>query len=349
MLILNKYFLVLIIFVELPFLANQTDSQMLMVITTTLHNLSGLYKKSKKLSVLEEIDRAFPCPFTDTDETAVKLNFFLEVIPFNGITLNDLRLKPYIDKLVQSSIRYNLLYRAFHLNLKTLEMFLLNNISLIGPHLLPSYNQALTKGSVRLFIAADIPIDFSNTIHDLQTHLGSLFIREKKQHVTLLFLGNVDTQHLKDIVSAINIILAVFNGNQNLRHSTGLPGFYLTVHHELFGIRRKVITFDLKNDDQGNMNNLALLYERMKDKLAFYMHPSTTILNFMPHITLGSVKIENLTSSQHNELLDFIKKIDSPNGARGFKVTPAETFSINAITLYESSGTYVPLATWYLN
>lgn len=216
------------------------------------------------------------------------------------------------------------------------------------------YEQALAKDAIRAFIAADIPIDFSyvqNYIHEyIDFHFGeNLYIPKKKYHLTLFFFGNILTKDLANIISLINKVVSDFMEDLKVRDAQGLPGFYITIHDTFFGSRKKLIVFDLKNINDIWIMLLKKLHDEFKIKLFPYLASTLSISNFVPHITLGTVKIEKLNNDQRYELFNFVKSIHSPVGARGLTQIPPETFDIRSITLYESeNGNHIPLARWSL-
>lgn len=340
----------LLLFISYFIQISCADSQILGNLANSLSSLveTSHQLKFSYLNIEKQIEKTFPDKLVDSDQTAKELNYFIELIKFNNISLDDPMLKVYVDKVAQSPEKYNLLYRAVNLNLEALAIFLIQQVKLkfIDTELLPGYQQALNQKSVRAFLAADIPIDFSNIKKFISNKLGSsVFKPEKQQHLTILFLGDVQLNSLEIVTKIIKFIITVLVEDRKIRNLHKLSGFYLTIHPGIFGIKRKLMVLDLQdiNSSQPGLNFLTKLHDELLKHLLPNV-PQLSTLPFLGHITLGTLK-----APPSNQLLEFIKTIRPPIGARGLSQSPAETFDIKTIILYGSvSGNYTPLARWSL-
>jgi 2'-5' RNA ligase len=252
--------------------------------------------------------------------------------------------------------RYNFFYRSYALGLSSLVEFFMRQVKLkiIQAELTSAYDQALTQEFIRAFISVDIPIDFSRVKNYVKKYLDSnlgspVFIPEENQHLTLIFLGTIESKYLENIFTLITDNISELILAEKAKNRKPLEGFYLTIHNNLFGIRKKVIVFDLKTITHSGIDFLATLHDRLKNRLFPYASAMST-LNFIPHITIGTVKTERLNIDKYNQLLNFLSTINPPVGARGPRHIPSETFNIKSITLYQSSqsGKHIPLARWHL-
>lgn len=187
------------------------------------------------------------------------------------------------------------------------------------------------RKTMRIFIAIEIPCDILGKISDILRVLKKgcpdvRWVRPESIHLTLKFLGNIDTERL----ATLDLELADLP-NLPLNLSIGRPGGFPNLKHP------KIIHLGL----EGNREELASLQQVIEKRCACAGFPKE-VRGFSPHLTLGRIKggrPANLTCLP--ELLAEIDTADLP------------PFKVDNIYIYESilkptGATYRKLKTFAL-
>ena len=167
----------------------------------------------------------------------------------------------------------------------------------------------------RLFIAIELSLNIRSRLETLQKELkksgaDAKWVEPENIHLTLKFLGNVETKKNKDIMETLNKICA-----QRKRFTATLD--QLGAFPSLNSAR---VVWAGLNDKTDTLENIAEILDEALSQLKFEKETR----KFQTHVTLARIR------SARNRVA-LIQKIKEAN--QNFKT---EDFSIDNITLFES-------------
>nr|MBN1228611.1 RNA 2',3'-cyclic phosphodiesterase [Anaerolineae bacterium] len=154
-------------------------------------------------------------------------------------------------------------------------------------------------GTWRLFIAIEIPRDVLETIADVQTLLkrrhpefkAVRWVKPEGIHLTLKFLGDVETEAVDRISGAIQDC-----ASQVTPFAMGIEGFGCFPHTR----RPRVIWLGITGDLE-QLKTLQASIEQATTQLGF--EPENR--DFSPHLTLGRIK-HPVTSNDLEDICEFL-------------------------------------------
>ena len=166
----------------------------------------------------------------------------------------------------------------------------------------------------RAFIAIDLPASIRSSLADTQEILKSFgfrvkWVRPQNIHLTLKFLGNIDSDLTDKIIAAMNLTAKDYTG---VSLSAKEIGVFPNIR------RPRVIWAGLS----GQLETLKNLQQTLDGHLANLGFPKETRM-FKGHLTLGRVK-GKIASDQMKTAIDRLKGFES------------ESFEINEIILFKS-------------
>ncbi len=166
----------------------------------------------------------------------------------------------------------------------------------------------------RAFIAIDLPAGIRSSLAEAQEILKSFgfrvkWVRPQNIHLTLKFLGNIDSDHIEKIIAAMTLTVTDFN---SVSLSTGEIGVFPDIR------RPRVIWAGLN----GQLEKLDNLQQTLDGHLAGLGFPRET-RTFKGHLTLGRVK-GKIASARMKTAIDRLKGVES------------KLFEISEIILFKS-------------
>ena len=166
----------------------------------------------------------------------------------------------------------------------------------------------------RAFIAIDLPGSIRSSLGDSQEILKSFgfqvkWVRPQNIHLTLKFLGDIDSDHIEKIIAAMTLTAKDFTG---VTLSAKEIGVFPNIR------RPRVIWAGL----DGQLEILQDLQQLLDGHLADLGYPRETRA-FKGHLTLGRVK-GKIASTRMKTAIDKLKGFES------------ESFAISEIILFKS-------------
>jgi 2'-5' RNA ligase len=141
-----------------------------------------------------------------------------------------------------------------------------------------------TGNSVRVFIAVDIPLVakdiLAQTVRQLQMNIptGVRWVDPGGIHLTLKFLGNVDSSRVNDILAAMKHVAEEFQGRKFQLALSGLGLFPNT--------KQPRVLWAGTDGDLDTLRSLQALVDEVVSRLGF----SRENRPFRPHLTIGRVR-----------------------------------------------------------
>lgn len=166
----------------------------------------------------------------------------------------------------------------------------------------------------RAFIAIDLPANIRSSLGEAQDILKSFgfrvrWVRPQNIHLTLKFLGNIDSDHVAKIIAAMTQTVDDFSGVSLFAREIGV----------FPNIRRPRIIWAGLDGKLETLKNLQQTLEKHLGALGF----PTETRAFKAHLTLGRVK-GKIASAQMKSAIDKLKGFES------------ESFEIHEIFLFKS-------------
>ena len=159
-----------------------------------------------------------------------------------------------------------------------------------------------TSAQLRLFVACEMPDEVLNALGQVQNGLRQAgaeqlrWVRPEGIHLTLKFLGEVETSLVEDITASLNAAIQPFALRVSLSRLEG------------FGGRRlRVVWMGLDGQTQ-ELAELAETVERALQPLGFPAERRA----FAPHLTLARVR-DRANSAQRERLADLLESFQLPS------------------------------------
>ena len=166
---------------------------------------------------------------------------------------------------------------------------------------------------VRTFLAIDLPAEQKKILEKIQNRwksfrAGIRWVPPDRMHLTLKFLGDINTFQLKQV---INTTRNICSNHSSFNLSLGAAGVFP-------GTRRpRVLWIGLTGDTR----DLILLHDHIEEHLAAIGFPPES-RRYSPHLTMGRVR----SSRQISRLIDAVYD----------EQIRSAPFQVSEVTIYES-------------